>query len=270
MNLAGRKRLLCVTMIVLLAAGLGWALAASGLRLPHLWPFLAMHLSRLHMLALTHVTLAVILYVLVYATLAAFCIPVGPAMSATGGALFGVWGGTICAVAGATGGAVVLFFLARSAVGRALLHRRMDRMAVVQQRLARDGFLAILALRIAPIVPSWLTILAAAFAGMRWRPFAAATALGLVPATAVFAGIGQGLGGVMASGAAADIGTLMQPGILVPLLALSALASLPIVVRAWRESGRLSHMWRLPLRATVAAGTANDRRPGDSPPDPPD
>ena len=70
--------------------------------------------------------------------------------------------------------------------------------------------------------------------------------------------------------AAPDIGTLMQPGILVPLLALSALASLPIVVRALRESGRLSHMWRLPLRATVAAGTANDRRPGDSPPDPPD
>ena len=50
------------------------------------------------------------------------------------------------------------------------------------------------------MVPFWFLNLAPALAGMRLLPYAAATFLGIIPATVVFAGIGAGLGQVFDAG----------------------------------------------------------------------
>lgn len=207
------------------------AAAMSGLQGTVIWPQLARQMQALQDLAISNVPATAALYVLIYASLAAFCVPVGPAMSVAGGALLGIWIGTACAVAGATTGSVLLFLIARSTLGMALTRRRGVLMARIRPRLERDGFSALLALRLAPVVPSWLLNLAAALTGMRLRPFAVATALGIAPATAVFASVGAGLGDALANGAPPGLSLVMRPMVLLPLLALSALAMLPVIIR---------------------------------------
>ncbi len=56
-----------------------------------------------------------------------------------------------------------------------------------------------------PAFPFWLVNLAAALSGMRLLPYAAATVLGIMPATFVYASIGAGLGDVLSTGGRPDL-----------------------------------------------------------------
>ena len=78
--------------------------------------------------------------------------------------------------------------------------------------------------------------------GCGCAPYAAATFLGIIPATAVFAGIGAGLGQVFDAGGRPDLSVIFSPGILLPLLGLAALS-------CWA--------WRLAGAARVAPGGMN-------------
>jgi uncharacterized membrane protein YdjX (TVP38/TMEM64 family) len=208
---------------------------AAGIQNLHLWPLLAEQLRALQQLAADHVVQAALLYILIYVCVAGCGLPLGPPMSIAGGSLFGLWGGLLCAVAGATGGSVLLFLVARGTLGRALRRRQDSRMDRVRRLVERDGFAGLLALRVAPVVPGWLLNLAAALTHMRVQPFIAATILGLLPATTVFTSIGSGLDTVLTSNIPPGIGIVLQPSILLPLLALSGLAALPVIVRHLRR-----------------------------------
>ncbi len=114
---------------------------------------------------------------------------------------------------GASLGAVLLFLLARSTLGGWLAEGARPLVERLRPALERDGFAALLALRLLPVVPFWLTNLAPALLGMRLLPYAAATALGIVPATFVLAGIGAGAAEVLERGAGAGpVGAAVAAG----------------------------------------------------------
>ncbi len=118
-----------------------------------------------------------------------------------------------------------------------MLARRYDTLlARVRPRLERDGFAGLLALRFVPIVPFWLVNLAAGIVQMRLLPFALATLLGIIPATAVFASAGAGFAEALAAGTPPGLSLLLRPGLLLPLLGLALLSLLPMVVRQARRS----------------------------------
>ena len=96
--------------------------------------------------------------------------------------------------------------------------------------LDKDGFLYVLTLRLMPVFPFWLVNLAPALLGMRLAPFAAATAIGIVPGRLVFASIGAGLDDVLAAGGAPKPGFAL----LLPLAGLGVLSLAPIVWRKWK------------------------------------
>jgi uncharacterized membrane protein YdjX (TVP38/TMEM64 family) len=124
-------------------------------------------------------------FVVAYAALAALDFS-GLVLTLAGGVVFGFERGVVLNTIGANLGANAAYALARM-LGKdavaALLGARFSRM----QRFAEaGGFLWLLRLRLIPIVPFNLLTLAAGVAGMPWRPFAAATALGIVPGTVVY------------------------------------------------------------------------------------
>ena len=84
-------------------------------------------------------------------------------------------------------------------------------------------------------VPFWLANLAPALVGMPFGAFAAATFIGIIPGTAVFAGIGAGLGEVLVAGGRPDLGIVFSPPILLPLLGLAALS---LLGAWWRKRTR--------------------------------
>ena len=222
---------------ILLIVGLlaaGCALGASSLLS---WQDLAARQAALRHLAATQPVTSSVGFVLVYALAVAASFPGAAIITVAGGLLFGVVLGAALAVTGATLGASLLFVVARTALRPLLTARAGVLMDRLRPGLERDGFLYVLSLRLIPVVPFWLINLAASLSGMRFRDFAAGTALGIIPATTIYASIGAGVGAVLAAGQTPDLGLIFSPIIFGPLLGLAALSLLPIGWRHWRQRG---------------------------------
>lgn len=139
----------------------------------------------------------------------------------------------------ATAGATLIFLAARAGLGDAM-HRRLvagsadGELRRFEAGLRRDAFNYPLMVRLVPAFPFWLVNLAPAFLGIRLRSYVAATFLGIIPGTAVFSWIGAGLGEVFARGEEPDLGLILDPVILGPIVGLALLALLPVVLRRLR------------------------------------
>ncbi|HYZ31756.1 MAG TPA: VTT domain-containing protein [Crenalkalicoccus sp.] len=218
--------------LLLGALALAWALGAGR------WlsfESLAAHRAALLGFVAARPALAGAAYVALYIVVVALSLPAGAVMTLAGGFLFGPFLGTGLAVLGAGAGACVLFLAARHALAETLAARAGPLLGRVREGLQRDGFLYLLSLRLLPVVPFWLANLAPALAGMRFRDYALATFLGILPATAVFAGIGAGLGQVFEAGGRPDLSLILRPGILLPLAGLAALS---LIGAWWRGRNR--------------------------------
>jgi uncharacterized membrane protein YdjX (TVP38/TMEM64 family) len=191
------------------------------------------------------------LYCLIYVAAVTLSLPTSAFLTAIGGYLFGWPLGAVAANLAATLGATNIFLIARTSLGRPLLQRAGSRIQGLAAGFRRQAFFYLLSLRLIPVVPFWLTNLAAAFFGMRLRPFVLATQLGMLPASFAFALAGSGLDEVIARHErmrddclAAGQGdctlnfsakSLLTPELMVALAILGILALVPIAIRLWRS-----------------------------------
>ena len=174
--------------------------------------------------------LAAAAYLVTYVTVVAVSFPGAGVMTITGGFLFGALFGTALACVAATVGATLIFLIARTSLGAFLAERAGPRTRRLRKGFQEEGFSYLLFLRLVPIFPFWLVNLAAALFGMRLLTYVVATAVGVVPATFVFAYFGQGLG------TALDMeGPQVPTGLLVALALLGLMALAPIAVRRLRR-----------------------------------
>jgi len=189
-----------------------------------------------------------------YVTAAALSIPVGFYLTVIGGILFGTVLGGAAALVGATTGAICIFLIARSAIGEYLVRRAGPLAGKLAQGFRADAFSYLLFLRLVPIVPFWMVNLVAALCGVRFATFAAATALGIIPATFIFAFLGAGLDSVITAQQDAyracvaagrpdcrlqfHLHAAITPELIAALVALSVLALVPVIVKHLRGRAR--------------------------------
>ncbi len=177
-----------------------------------------------------HSILAPATYVLVYAATVAVSFPGAGFLTIAGGFLFGAALGTALAAIAATLGATLIFLIARTSLGDFLAERAGPRAERLRQGFQQDGFSYLLFLRLVPLFPFWLVNLAAALFGMRLIPYVAATAIGILPATFVFAYFGEGLRTSLESE-----GSPASLQLFTALALLGLMALIPIAVRRWRR-----------------------------------
>jgi len=218
----------------LLAVVAAWA---SGLSQQISWSTLARNQTVLITWVSAHPVLAPTLYMLIYAAAVFVSLPEAAVLTVAAGLLFGTASGGILAVVGSSAGAIALFLAVRYQVADAIAARRGRFLDAVRLALRRDGFSYLLAIRLVPAFPFWLVNLAAALSGMRLLPYAAATVLGIMPATFIYASIGAGLADVLSAGSRPDFAVIFSPRVLGPLVGLAALSLLPVVWRRWKRSG---------------------------------
>lgn len=174
-----------------------------------------------------HRILAPALYLLAYVATVAVSFPVAGFLTIAGGFLFGAALGAALAWAGATLGATIVFLVARTSFGDLLARRAGPRTDRLRRGFQQDGFSYLLFLRLVPLFPFWLVNLAAALFHMRLAHYVAATAIGILPATFVFAYFGEGVETTLAERPAS-----LQ--ILIALALLGMIALGPTAVRRWR------------------------------------
>ncbi|GFH37784.1 TVP38/TMEM64 family protein [Streptomyces pacificus] len=135
-----------------------------------------------------------VVFALCYAVAVTVLLP-GSVLTASAGALFGLALGTAAVLAGATAGAALSFGLARW-LGRPAVARYAGsgRLARLDSYLTRRGFAAVLLVRLVPLFPFSVINYGAGVAGVRFSSYLAATALGIIPGTVVYTGLGGSLG----------------------------------------------------------------------------
>jgi uncharacterized membrane protein YdjX (TVP38/TMEM64 family) len=211
---------------------------------------LARHYEVLRGFIAGHFATAVIAYVALYTALVALSVPAGVFLTMVGGILFGTLIGGAAAVLAATLGAICIFLVARSALGEHLLRRAGARAQKLAGNFRTDAFSYMLFLRLTPIFPFWLVNLVPALCGVRLLPFAAATALGIIPLTFAYAFVGNGVASVIAAqeaaraacAAAGDsdctlalrLDAVVTPQLIAALATLAVLALVPVVLKRWR------------------------------------
>lgn len=197
------------------------------------------HRAALITLVAERAHLIALVYVLIYAALVAASAPVGVIMTLAGGLLFGPLWGTVLSIAGAGLGAVAIFLAARTALGGRLRPQGGAALRRLEAGLRRDAFNYLLVLRLLPVAPFWLVNLLPAFLGVPLRTYVLATAIGIVPGAAVYAGLGAGIGATIDRGEEPDLGIIFEPRILLPLIGLAVLALLPIAWKRWRRKEKV-------------------------------
>lgn len=175
--------------------------------------------------------LAALIYVIAYIAMVAFSLPGGLVATLTGGFLFGTLFGGLLTIFGATVGATAIFLAAKTALGDALRAKAGPGLRRIEQGFGENAFSYMLVLRLVPLFPFFLVNLAPAFLGVPLRTYVIATFFGIMPATFVFASLGNGLGAVFDAGREPDLGLITEPQIIGPILALALLALVPVVYR---------------------------------------
>lgn len=150
------------------------------------------------------------------------------ALSILVGLVAGFGPGLAVALAGALLAALAAFGLSRMLGRSAAIRLAGARLARVDELLVRRGFAAVLTGRLLPVVPFVVLSYAAGLTAIRWGPYVAATALGLVPSTVVQVGIGASAGAVASRA---------TPSTLLPLLA-AAVVVVVLTGGAWHRRRR--------------------------------
>ncbi|SDY56368.1 Uncharacterized membrane protein YdjX, TVP38/TMEM64 family, SNARE-associated domain [Jannaschia faecimaris] len=177
-------------------------------------------------------------FMLAYIVIVGFSLPGAAIATLTGGFLFGLFPGALFNAVSATIGATGIFLAAKYGLGDRLA-AKMDAsggaVRKIKDGIREDETSYLFIMRLVPAVPFFVANLVPAFVGVSLRKFILTTFFGILPGGVVYTWVGAGLGDVFARGDTPDLGIIFEPQILGPILALVALAFLPVVVKKFRK-----------------------------------
>lgn len=184
--------------------------------------------------------MAIAVYVLIYVAVVTISLPGASVLTLSGGFLFGTLIGGAAAWIGATIGATLIFLAARTAFGDLLRARAGGWLERLSAGFRENAFNYLLVLRLTPVAPFFIVNLAPAFFNVSLRDYVLATLIGMIPGAFVYASVGTGLKAALATGASSDPNEaareiLTSPAVFGPILALIALALIPVLIKALRR-----------------------------------
>ena len=221
-------------ILILIAIGIG--LLASGVLNRFRPENLAHEQAALQAQIALHPILAALIHVSAVTLSISTGIPGVVVLIFAGGMLFGIVYGTILSSIGVTLGAVILFLASRHAFGD---HRHAHAPGLVGR--LRSGYLAhpvsyTFFLRLVPFFPfGGVTVGLAWFRCPLWL-FVTATGIGGAVMTGIETALGAGLAKNIGQNQSVGLEMFHDPAVLAPLLALGALALVPIAVSKLRGS----------------------------------
>ncbi|HZS12942.1 MAG TPA: TVP38/TMEM64 family protein [Nitrospirales bacterium] len=217
-----------------------WAVAAAGaaavtgfflLDLHHTLTLETVKANRDRLLAFTneHYAAAAASFIVLYCAIVAFSLPAAALMTLTGGFLFGTVAGALFVNIGATTGAT-LAFLASRYVLRDWVERRFGAwLDPIQDGFKRNAFSYLITLRLIPLIPFFVINLLSGLTRVGVGTYAAATAIGIIPGTLVFAYAGRQLGTLD------SLKGILSPNVLTAFGLLILLSLVPVFYRKLTE-----------------------------------
>ena len=186
--------LIILALVIALIFGMGWNRYLSLATLRD-------HGADLRAYAADHYILALLTLMAIFTIATASVVPGVFFVTITAGYLFGPWVGGVSTAIAATLGALIVYGVARSALGEAMRAKAARDDGLMQKVCAaidRDTFWYVLASRLAVVVPFHMINLAAGIMAVRLAPYTLATVIGLLPAHIIYCWIGARLNTLLA------------------------------------------------------------------------
>lgn len=183
--------------------------------------------NRDHLLAFTEANYssAVAIFVIGYCAVVGLSLPGGAIMTLAGGFLFGSVLGTLYVNVGATVGATLAFLVARYLLRDWVEQKFGSRLGPIQEGFAKDAFSYLMTLRLIPLFPFFLVNMVSGLTRVSVGTYMAATSLGIIPGSFVFAYAGRQLGTIN------SLKEIASPNVLMAFTLLGLLALVPILYK---------------------------------------
>jgi len=207
-----------------IVAGVWWLVRCQCINLPSLSP------ASLRDFIQSFGSLAVIVYILAYASNTISIMPPIAALSLTAGLAFGEVWGAVYLMVGALLGTSATFTISRY-FGRSLVDRMLKgKFKNLDEKLAKNGFMTILFFRVVPLVPYEVLNYAAGLSKIKFKDYFLATLLGLIPGVVISAFFGGSLGEIQSFKDIFAPKFLIAIGLMVLIIAVPAAYQL---IKAW-------------------------------------
>ena len=193
----------------------------------------ALKANRDHLLAFTEANYptAVVLFIFLYVAVAGLSLPGATILTLAGGFAFNAIPAVLYVNMGATTGATLAFLAARYVLKDWVEEKFGAWLEPLQQGFARNAFSYLLTLRLIPLFPFFVVNLVSGLTRVHVGTYIAATALGIVPGSFVYAYAGRQLGAINSPK------EIASPQVLGAFLLLGAFALAPILykklMRTW-------------------------------------
>ena len=175
----------------------------------------------------THSAAAAGLFVLTYVAVTGLSLPGALILTLAGGFLFGAVWGMLFVNLGATTGATLAFLASRYLL-RDWVERKFGKWLVpVQKGFEQNAFSYLLTLRLIPLFPFFAVNLVSGLTRVNVGTYVAATALGIIPGSFVYAYAGRQLGTIN------SLKDIVSPGVIGALVLLGLLALVPALYKKW-------------------------------------
>jgi uncharacterized membrane protein YdjX (TVP38/TMEM64 family) len=173
----------------------------------------------------SHYVASVALFILAYIVVTGLSLPGAVILTLAGGFLFGWVSGTLFVNLGATTGATLAFLTARYLL-RDWVEQKFGRwIEPVQQGFAKDAFSYLMTLRLIPLFPFFVVNLVSGLTRVSVGTYVAATAIGIIPGSFVYAYAGRQLGTIN------SLKEIASPNVIGAFILLGILALAPIVYK---------------------------------------
>lgn len=162
--------------------------------------------------------LAPVVYIALYIIATVLILP-STALNLTGGAIFGLWLGTVWTSIAAITAAVISFSYSRNFARQGLVENLARNWRVMDAEVNRGGMLYIFAIRLLPIIPYGLVNFVAGLTSVSFKDYFLGTVLGTIPGILPFVLLGSSGLKALNTG---DIWPLMGALVLIGILTLGA------------------------------------------------
>lgn len=167
---------------------------------------------------------APIIYLVLYTIGTLLILPSTP-LNLTGGAIFGIWWGTLWTTVAALVAAIAAFAFTRT-VGRDFISQKLaGRWSAVDAEIRQGGLFYMFAIRLLPIIPYGIVNFVAGLTSIRFKDYLIGTLLGTLPGVLPFVMMGAGI-------------TELSQGNVLPLMCAFALTGMLVGGATWYRRRR--------------------------------
>jgi uncharacterized membrane protein YdjX (TVP38/TMEM64 family) len=169
------------------------------------------------------------IFIILYALIAVFALPLPALFTLVGGYLFGTIPGTLYSNVGAVTGSTIFFLMIRHSLGASIQKKYKDKLGKINKRIKKYGISYLIALRMLFIIPFFVQNTLVGLTNVSTFTFFWTTAVGILPTSFVFSYAGQQLAEID------SIKDVFSGDVLIAFILLAILGFIPILIQRYQD-----------------------------------